>query len=137
VTNITNDKLIVTDQFDQEMRLFADRHYSRSASSVGKARFIPGCRNLVIRNVAGTVLFTWTYPRAELRQDNQTGYICVTFRNESPQRSSDIILECEALAIQKWGPNRFYTYVDLQESKVLILATFPVLFTGPFGASFS
>lgn len=44
--------------------------------------------------------------------DGQTGYNCAIFRNESKRRSSDIILECEAIAIERWGPNRMYTYVN-------------------------
>lgn len=44
--------------------------------------------------------------------DGQTGYNCAIFRNESSRRSSDVILECEAIAIDRWGPNRMYTYCD-------------------------
>jgi len=44
--------------------------------------------------------------------DGQTGYNCAIFRNESSRRSSDIILECEEIAFERWGPNRLYTYVD-------------------------
>jgi hypothetical protein len=44
--------------------------------------------------------------------DNQTGYNCAIFRNESSRLSSDIILEAEQFAIEKWGPNRMYTYID-------------------------
>ena len=49
--------------------------------------------------------------------DGQTGYSCAIFRNESPRRSSDIILEAEELAFEKWGPNRLYTYVDPRQVK--------------------
>jgi len=44
--------------------------------------------------------------------DGQTGYNCAMFRNESDRLSSDIILEAEQMAIDYWGPNRMYTYVD-------------------------
>ena len=47
-----------------------------------------------------------------MRQDGQLGYNNAIFRNESRRRSSEIILEAEELAVQKWGPNRAYTYVD-------------------------
>jgi hypothetical protein len=47
-----------------------------------------------------------------MRMDSQTGYNCAIFRNESPWRSSDIILEAEAAAFARWGANRLYTYVD-------------------------
>lgn len=44
--------------------------------------------------------------------DAQTGYNCAIFRNESKRLSSDIILEAERHAVDKWGVNRAYTYVD-------------------------
>jgi len=112
-----DDKLIVTDQCDQEMRLLADRHYSRRPSSIGKAQFLYACRKIVIRNAEGTMLFAWGYPDETMRQDGQSGYNCVIFRNESSRRSSDIILECEAIAVERWGPNRFFTYVDPRKIK--------------------
>jgi len=51
-------------------------------------------------------------PDPTLRMDSQTGYYCTIFRNESDRCSSDIILECERIAIDKWGPNRLYTFID-------------------------
>jgi hypothetical protein len=47
-----------------------------------------------------------------MRMDGQKGYNCAIFRNESQRRASEIILEAEAMAFDKWGPNRVYTYVD-------------------------
>lgn len=44
--------------------------------------------------------------------DGQLGYNCSIFRNESSRRSSEIILEAEEWAFEKWGPSRIYTYVD-------------------------
>jgi hypothetical protein len=38
--------------------------------------------------------------------------VCSIFRNESEYRSSDLILEAEQWAREKWGAVRFYTYVD-------------------------
>lgn len=52
------------------------------------------------------------YPKAEYRMDGMDGYNCAIFRNESARRSSDIILEAERMAVNKWGPNLAYTYVD-------------------------
>ena len=52
-----------------------------------------------------------------MRMDGQTGYNCSICRNESTRRSSDIILEAETLAFDKWGPNRLYTYVDPRKIK--------------------
>jgi hypothetical protein len=69
-------------------------------------------RKLVLRNTKGTVLFVWMYPDPNMRMDGQIGYNCAIFRNESDRKSSDIILEAEERAFEKWGPNRLYTYID-------------------------
>ena len=74
---------------------------------------------MVLRNAEGTVLFAWLYARDGYRADGQTGYNCTIFRNESPRRSSDIILEAERAAFEKWGPNRLYTYVDPNKTRVI------------------
>lgn len=102
--------LVKTTHFDPEMAALADRHYSRR--TIGARQFCYSGRKLVLRNTEGTVLFVWMWPDDDKRMDDQTGYSNAIFRNESKRRSSDIILEAEGHAIQKWGPNRFYTYVD-------------------------
>lgn len=102
--------LMRTTHFDFEMARLADRHYSRR--TVGARQFCYSGRKLVLRNAEGTVLFVWMYPEPAMRMDGQNGYNCAIFRNESPRRASDIILEAEGLAFEKWGPNRMYTYID-------------------------
>jgi len=102
--------LIKTTPFDDEMRQLADRHYSRR--TVGARQFAYSGRKLVLRDVAGLVLFVWMNPDPAMRMDHQAGYNCSIFRNESERRSSDIILEAEQWAFEKWGPDRLYTYVD-------------------------
>ena len=104
------DGLIATTPFDRECARLADRHYSRR--TVGSPQFAYNGRKLVLRDTAGLVLFVWMFPDPTLRMDGQVGYNNALFRNESSRRSSDIILEAEALAVQKWGPNRAYTYID-------------------------
>lgn len=110
-----SDALIVTNHFDPEMAMLADRHYSRR--TVGARQFLYSGRKIVIRDAAGDVLFGWMFPDEDKRMDGQSGYNCAIFRNESPRQSSDIILECEAIAIARWGPNRLYTYVDPSKIK--------------------
>jgi len=105
-----HEGLMRTTHFDPEMSALADRHYSRR--TVGARQFCYAGRKLVLRDYAGLVLFVWMWPYDELRMDGQTGYNCSIFRNESGRLSSEIILEAEQLALDKWGPNRFYTYVD-------------------------
>jgi hypothetical protein len=99
-----------TSHYDDEMRQLADRHYSRR--TVGARQFAYSGRKLVLRDAAGLILWVWMYPDPIMRLDDQIGYNCAIFRNESPRRSSDIILEAEQHAIDYWGPGRMYTYVD-------------------------
>lgn len=105
-----SDDLIVTTHFDPEMARLADRHYSRR--TVGARQFLYSGRKIVIRDAAGEMVFGWVYPDPAMRMDGQTGYNCAIFRNESARQSSDIILECEAIAVARWGPGRMYTYVN-------------------------
>jgi hypothetical protein len=104
------DGLMRTNPFDCEMAQLADRHYSRR--TVGARQFLYSGRKLVLRNAEGTVLFGWIFPDPSMRMDGQRGYNCAIFRNESKRKASDIILEAERAAFEKWGPNRLYTYID-------------------------
>lgn len=104
--------LMRTNHFDQECRALADRHYSRRKGSVGKRQFLYSGRKLVLRNAEGTAVFAWVWPQDDRRMDSQRGYNCAIFRNESSRRASDIILEAERWAVEKWGPGRAYTFVD-------------------------
>jgi hypothetical protein len=104
------DGLVKTTHFDAEMAALADRHYSRR--TVGARQFCYAGRKLVLRDTKGDVLFVWMWPELSMRMDGQSGYSCAIFRNEGPRRSSEIILEAEAAAFAKWGPNRVFTYVN-------------------------
>jgi hypothetical protein len=111
-----SDKLIVTTPFDPEMAALADRHYSRR--TVGARQFVCNGRKIVIRDAEATVLFAWLWCYDGLRFDDQKGYCCTIFRNESRRPSSEIILECEQIAADKWGPGaRMFTYVDPSKIK--------------------
>ena len=107
--------LIRTTPFDPEMAALADRHYSRRKH--GAKQFCYSGRKLVLRDTKGQVLFVWMYSDPILRMDKQSGYNCAIFRNESCRLSSEIILEAEQHAIDKWGPNYFYTYIDGRKIK--------------------
>jgi hypothetical protein len=109
--------LVRTTHFDAEMAQLADHHYSRR--TVGARQFLYSGRKLVLRDTAGLVLFGWMWPDESMRMDAQRGYNCAIFRNESSRRSSDIILEAEQAAIEKWGANRMYTYVDPAKTAVI------------------
>jgi len=71
--------------------------------AIGARQFCYSGRKLVLRNTEGTVLFVWMYPDEDKRMDDQIGYNCAMFRNESERRSSDIIRGAEYHAVAKWG----------------------------------
>jgi len=107
------DGLIATSAADPDCARLADRHYSRR--TIGHAQFAPSGRKLVLRDMAGLIVFVWLFPYPGYRRDGQAGYNCTMFRNESLRQSSAIILEAEQLALSKWGANRAYTYVDARK----------------------
>jgi hypothetical protein len=107
--------LIRTNHFDPEMASLADRHYSRRTP--GARQFCYSGRKIVLRDAAGLVLFVWMFPDVALRMDGQVGYNCAIFRNESERRSSEIILEAESFAVERWGDGRAYTFVDGRKIK--------------------
>lgn len=104
-----SDALVVTTHFDAECAMLADRHYSRRTP--GARQFLYSGRKIVIRDNEGLLVFGWIWPYEEMRLDAQTGYNCAIFRNESTRLSSEVILECERIAVGRWGPNRGFTYV--------------------------
>lgn len=112
------DGLMRTTHFDREMAALADRHYSRR--TVGARQFLYSGRKLVLRNAEGTILFGWMFPDADKRMDGQLGYNCAIFRNESGRKATEIILEAEAEAFKKWGPNRLYTYIDPDRTNTIL-----------------
>lgn len=102
------DELVVVPKFDREMAVFSDEHYSRQKP--GSNQFMPPGFTIVIRNNEGTLLFGWL--RQIHRDDGEEGYNCSIFRNTSDRLSSSVILECERIAFEKWGPARTFTYVN-------------------------
>jgi hypothetical protein len=101
---------MTTSPYDAECADLADRHYSRR--TIGARQFAYAGRKLVLRDTLGLIVFVWMFPDPTMREDGQIGYNNALFRNESPRRSSEIILEAEQWACRQWGPARAYTYVD-------------------------
>jgi hypothetical protein len=86
-----HEGLYRSNRFDCELAELADRHYSRQ--KIGSPQFIAPGRNLVYRDQSGLVVFVWLWQA--YRDDGEEGYCCSIFRNETPRRSSEIILEAE------------------------------------------
>jgi hypothetical protein len=109
--------LMQTNHMDAEMSVLADRHYSRR--KVGARQFCNSGRKLVLRNAEGTVLFVWMWVNPAYRMDDQVGFNCAIFRNESRRRASDIILEAERFAVAKWGSGRAFTFIDTRKIRLI------------------
>lgn len=64
---------------------------------------------MVLLTPRDDALFVW---RNFFSMDRQAGVNCAVFWNESPYRSSDLILAAESLAWERWPSRRLYTYVN-------------------------
>lgn len=64
---------------------------------------------MVLLTELADALFVW---RKFISDDGQTGVNCSVFRNESSALSSELILEAEQFAWQRWSGERLYTYVS-------------------------
>jgi hypothetical protein len=96
------------------MELFK-RHYSYYHYRDGRIhnRFCGPGERIVLITKDGRALFVCRKFRS---MDNQPGINCSIFRNESDILSSELIIEAEKYACERWPGERFYTYVD--ENKI-------------------
>lgn len=103
--------LVRVKRTDLDCRLLADRHYSRQ--SVGAREFMGNGSTLVLRNVEGTLVFGWLRSQGYHVNSDGLDACCTIFRNEGVRRSSEVILEAEREALDKWPDlTRFWTYID-------------------------
>ncbi len=94
------------------MKLY-ERHYSKYRYRDGRKtiKFTGPGEHLVLVLPNYKALFVWLHNTIP-RKDKQTGINCTIFRNESEFLSSDLILEAELWAIERWGVKRLFTYVN-------------------------
>lgn len=92
-------------------KLLHDRHYSKYWYADGRRprKFIGPGEYLALVTPCGKAVFVWKKFRDA---SGQTGVNCSIFRNESPRLSSELILEAEKIAWQRWPGERLYTYVN-------------------------
>lgn len=88
-----------------------ERHYSKYFYKDGRKpnRCVGPGERIVLLDADGTALFIWRKFRS---MNHQEGINCSVFRNEGTQRSSELILDAETLAAERWPGERFYTYVN-------------------------
>ena len=86
------------------------RHYSARHYTNGQRRtkFVGPGEHMVLLTITGDALFVW---RKFISDADQIGINCAIFRNEGPVLSSELILEAEELAWQRWPGIRLFTYV--------------------------
>jgi hypothetical protein len=101
---------------DGDLRALAifKRHYSYRRRASGQPRgsptFIGQGEKLVLLTISTDALFVWQRSTVQ-RMDGQEGIRCSVFRNEGPILASELILEAEGLAWQRWPGQRLFTYV--------------------------
>jgi hypothetical protein len=108
---------------DPRAHAIMSRHYSYNRYADGRrgdlrnpARHLivgPGEKMILLTPLCNA-LFVW---RKFIDDSGQTGVNCAVFRNESQLLSSELILEAEQLAWQRWPGERLYTYVDAKKVK--------------------
>lgn len=103
---------------NMQVRTMLNRHYSRNVYRDGRTVRLsagPGFK-MVLLTPDGAAAFIW---RKFIDKSGQKGINCAMFRNERPElyQSSDLILEAEQLAWQRWPGERLYTYVNPRKVK--------------------
>lgn len=96
---------------DPRVRDLYNRHYSVYKYADGRQPKLtagPG-QKCVLLSYNVDALFIWRKFRS---MDNQEGVNCAVFRNESPIKSSELILEAMDVAARRWYGERLYTYVN-------------------------
>ena len=108
----------ISHKYDVAGAALADRHYSRR--KIGAPQFCPPGQTLVLVTPDGDAVFAWwrPHPASGLKAMNGLdGWTCTIFRNESARRSSELILEAEAILRERHdcGPDGLITYVDTKK----------------------
>lgn len=102
-------------KFDPRACALADRHYSRR--KIGSPQFMPPGQTIVLLGSDARAVFGWWRPHPAsglVAMNGLDGWTCTIFRNEGSTRSSDLILDAEAVFAEQGlgvGPSGLITYV--------------------------
>lgn len=88
-------------------RLFS-RHYSRRLNWDSPLFVGPG-EKLVLITGDGRALFAW---RRYIDDGGQSGVNCAVFHNEGETLSSELILDAERIAWDRWPGERLFTFIN-------------------------
>lgn len=104
-------------KFDPRVVTLYSHHYSarkggKTVRDWLRSGITPPGESITLLTPDASALFVWLKQRE--RDDGQEGVNCAVFRNEAPDcyLSSDLILEAEQLAWDRWPGERLFTYVD-------------------------
>lgn len=85
------------------------RHYSYKNIRRKNGQFVGPGEKMVLITHENNALFVW---RKFISDNGQYGINCAVFRNESKIKSSELILQAELIANNRWPNERMYTYVN-------------------------
>lgn len=85
------------------------RHYSAKNPNPKIKQFVGPGQKMVLIEHTGRAVFAW---RKYISDAGEVGVNCAVFRNESVNRSSEMIEEAVAFAWHRWPGERLYTYVN-------------------------
>ena len=90
-----------------------ERHNSTGIKPEDRESFVSLGVPLVLLKADGEdALFVWLRRGRDMDGQGFDSICCTVFRNESPARSSDLILAAEQMALLKWPDTpRFFTYI--------------------------
>jgi hypothetical protein len=98
-----------------QARWLFERHYSCCNPKRDRHNRITGPGEYMLLMTSDSLaLFAW---RKFIDKSGQAGVNCAIFRNEGSTLSSELILEAEQLAWQRWPGARLYTYVNPRKVK--------------------
>jgi hypothetical protein len=107
---------------DQRVAAMLARHYSFRPYTDNRRRdkrhmgFAGVGERIVLLSTTEDAAFVWrkfsSHPRMVEKYGWQTGIGCTFFRNESPIRSSELILEAMDIAWKRWPGERLFTFVE-------------------------
>lgn len=94
------------------------RHYSsrKSGKTIKhwlRSGITPNGESITLLTADKSALFVWL--RQNKRDDGEIGVNCSVFRNEGETLSSELILEAEQLAWDRWPGERLFTFVNGRE----------------------
>jgi len=107
----------ISDRFDPQGALLADRHYSRRTP--GSPQFVAPGRCFVLR-ISDLALWVTHWPKAEYTRHAWPGaWVCALFRNEGAGLSSTLIRSAVAATRSRWDPpvEGMITFVNAQKVK--------------------